>query len=54
MCCGIWWGVREIDPGIPHRSIAPKDAFDCLADPMVATIGEGNAVANTTARNPES
>ena len=41
MCCAIWWQVREIDPGIPNRRIAPKDAFDCLAEPMVATIGEG-------------
>ena len=41
MCCGIWWRVREIDPGNPVCPIAPKDAFDCLAEPMVATIGEG-------------
>ena len=41
MCCAIWWQVREIDPEILNRPIAPNDSFDRLADPMVATIGEG-------------
>lgn len=33
------WEVDAIATKI--RSIAPKDAFDRLADPMVATIGKG-------------